>query len=56
MGLFDPVVGALAGGEAGSQGGLLQAVMQLVNDPKMCGLEGLIHTCQQGGLGALVNS
>jgi hypothetical protein len=34
MGLFDQVVGALAGGEAGSQGGLLQTVMQLVNDPK----------------------
>lgn len=56
MGLFDQVVGALAGGEAGSQGGLLQAAMQLVNDPKIGGLEGLIHTFQQGGLGEIVNS
>ena len=56
MGLFDQVVGALAGGEAGSQGGLLQAVMQLVNDPKIGGLEGLIITFQQGGLGEIVNS
>ena len=56
MGLFDQVVGALAGGEAGSQGGLLQAVMQLVNDPKIGGLEGLINTFQQGGLGEIVNS
>lgn len=56
MGLFDQVVGALAGGEAGSQGGLLQTVMQLVNDPKIGGLEGLVKTFQQGGLGEIVNS
>jgi len=56
MGLFDQVVGALAGGEAGNQGSLLQAAMQLVNDPKIGGLEGLINTFQQGGLGEIVNS
>lgn len=56
MGLFDQVAGALAGGEAGGQSGLLQAVMQLVNDPKIGGLQGLVQTFQQGGLGEIVNS
>lgn len=56
MGLFDQVVGVLAGGEAGGQGGLLQAVMQLINDPKIGGLQGLVQTFQQSGLGEIVNS
>lgn len=56
MGLFDQVVGVLAGGEAGGQGGLLQSVMQLINDPKIGGLEGLVQAFQQGGLGEIVNS
>ena len=56
MGLFDQVVGALAGGETGGQGGLLQTVMQLINDPKIGGLQGLVQTFQQGGLGEIVNS
>ena len=56
MGLFDQVVGALAGGETGGQGGLLQTVMQLINDPKIGGLQGLVQSFQQGGLGEIVNS
>lgn len=56
MGLFDQVVGALAGGESGAQGNLLQTVMQLVNNPQTGGLNGLIQSFQQGGLGEIVNS
>ncbi len=56
MGLFDQVAGALAGGEAGGQSGLLQTVMQLINDPKIGGLQGLVQSFQQGGLGEVVNS
>lgn len=56
MGLFDQVVGALAGGESASQGDLLQSVMQLINNPQTGGLQGLIQSFQQGGLGEIVNS
>ena len=56
MGLFDQIVGALAGGESGAQGNLLQTVMQLVNNPQTGGLNGLIQSFQQGGLGEIVNS
>jgi uncharacterized protein YidB (DUF937 family) len=56
MGLFDQVAGALAGGDAGGQGGLLPVVMQLINNPQTGGLAGLIQTFQQGGLGEIVNS
>lgn len=56
MGLFDQVVGALAGAESGGQGNLLQTVMQLVNNPQTGGLQGLIQSFQQGGLGDIVNS
>ncbi len=56
MNLLDQVVGALAGGESGSSGTLLQTVLQLVNNPQTGGLEGLIRSFQQGGLGDIVNS
>ncbi len=56
MSLLDQVVGALAGGESGGSGNLLQAVLQLVNNPQTGGLEGIIRSFQQGGLGELVNS
>jgi uncharacterized protein YidB (DUF937 family) len=56
MSLLDQVVGALAGGESGSGSNLLQAVLQLVNNPRTGGLEGLIRSFQQGGLGDIVNS
>jgi uncharacterized protein YidB (DUF937 family) len=56
MSLLDQVVGALAGGETGNSGNLLQAVLQLVTNPQTGGLEGIIRSFQQGGLGELVNS
>ena len=55
MSLLDQVVGALASGESGGSS-LLQTVLQLVNNPQTGGLEGLIRSFQQGGLGDIVNS
>ena len=56
MSLFDQVAGALAGGQSGGGSSLLATIMQLVNDPKHGGLQGLIQSFQQGGLGEIVNS
>ena len=56
MSLLDQVVGALAGGNSSGGGSLLQTVLQLVNNPQTGGLEGLIRSFQQGGLGDIVNS
>jgi len=56
MGLFDQVAGALAGSQSGGSGDLLAAIMQLVNDPKHGGLQGLVQSFQQGGLGEIVNT
>lgn len=56
MSLLDQVFGALAGGESGGGSNLLQTVLQLVNNPQTGGLEGLIRSFQQGGLGEIVNS
>lgn len=56
MGLFDQVAGALAGNQDSGSNALLEAVMQLVNNPQTGGLGGLVQSFQQGGLGELVNS
>ena len=56
MGLFDQVVGALAGGQSGGNAALLESVMQLINNPQTGGLAGLVQLFQQGGLGEIVNS
>ena len=56
MGLFDQVVGALAGGQSGGNAALLESVMQLINNPQTGGLAGLLQSFQQGGLGEIVNS
>jgi uncharacterized protein YidB (DUF937 family) len=56
MSLVDQALGALGGGQSGDNGALLQTVMQLVNNPQNGGLEGLIQSFQQGGLGEIVNS
>jgi uncharacterized protein YidB (DUF937 family) len=55
MGLFDSVVGALAGGQSGNGSQLLDVVMQLINS-QPGGLGGLVQRFQQGGLGEIVNS
>lgn len=55
MGLLDSVVGSLAAGNAQGGNGLLDVVMQLVNN-QPGGLAGLVQSFQQGGLGEVVNS
>lgn len=55
MGLLDSVVGSLTAGNAQGGNGLLDTVMQLIqNQPG--GLAGLVQSFQQGGLGEIVNS
>lgn len=56
MGLFDQVVGALAGSESGAGNALLESVLQLVNNPQTGGLGGLVESFRQGGLAEIVNS
>lgn len=56
MGLLDQMAGALAGGQSGGNNTMLETVLQLVNDPRHGGLEGLVRSFQQGGLGDIVNS
>lgn len=55
MGILDSVVGALAGGQGGGSNGLMDVVMQLINN-QPGGLGGLVQSFQQGGLGEIVNS
>lgn len=56
MGLFDQVVGALAGNQSGGGNALLETVLHLVNNPQTGGLGGLVQSFQQGGLAEIVNS
>lgn len=56
MGLFDQVVGALAGNPSGGGNALLETVLHLVNNPQTGGLGGLVQSFQQGGLAEIVNS
>jgi uncharacterized protein YidB (DUF937 family) len=56
MSLLDQALGALAGGQSGDNNALLQSTLQLVNNPQNGGLEGIIQSFQQGGLGEIVNS
>lgn len=56
MGLFDQVIGAMAGGQSGGNNALLETVMKMISDPQNGGLQGLIQSFQQGGLGDIVNS
>ena len=55
MGLLDSVVGSLTAGNTPGGTGLLEAVIQLIqNQPG--GLAGLVQSFQQGGLAEIVNS
>jgi uncharacterized protein YidB (DUF937 family) len=56
MGLFDQVVGAIAGGQAAGNNALLENLMQLINNPQTGGLAGLVKSFHKGGLGEIVNS
>lgn len=59
MGLFDNIVSAIGnqtGAASGTQGGLLDSVMGLMNDPQIGGLSGLVEKFSKGGLGEQVAS
>lgn len=62
MSLFDSLVGQVAGalnaggGNGGQVGGLMGVVTQLLTDPQHGGLQGLIQTFEQQGLGQVVAS
>lgn len=54
MGLLDSVLGSLTRG--GSANPLLDSVLSMVNDPAHGGLEGLVRSFQDRGLGGIVDS
>ncbi|MBS1197528.1 MAG: hypothetical protein H6R18_1313 [Proteobacteria bacterium] len=56
MGLFDQVASALGGGASEGGNSSLAMIMQLVNNPKIGGIGGLIGKLQQGGLSEVVGS
>lgn len=60
MGLFDAiagqVIGALNQGGTAQQGGLLEVVAGLINNPQTGGIQGLVKAFEQNGLGQVVGS
>lgn len=60
MGLFDTiagqVIGALNQGGTTQQGGLLEVVAGLINNPQTGGIQGLVKAFEQNGLGQVVGS
>lgn len=55
MSIFDAVK-QMAESEAGGDSGLMGHAMNLVNDPEIGGLQGLIDKFHSNGLGSVVNS
>jgi uncharacterized protein YidB (DUF937 family) len=56
MGLFDSLVGQVESAISGNQGGVMDAVTHLINNPETGGLQGLVKTLQDKGLGNEVAS
>lgn len=56
MGLFDQVAGALGGDSGEGENSSLSSIMELINNPNIGGLSGLIGKLQQGGLKEVVGS
>jgi uncharacterized protein YidB (DUF937 family) len=56
MGLFDSLVGQVESALSGNQGGVMDAVTHLINNPETGGLQGLVKTLQDNGLGNQVAS
>ncbi|QSA98328.1 YidB family protein [Methylococcus sp. EFPC2] len=60
MGLIDSIVGqvgdALSNTDNSNQGGLLEVVAGLINNPETGGLQGLINTFNEKGLGETIAS
>jgi uncharacterized protein YidB (DUF937 family) len=55
MGLLDQITGAL-GGQGSGAGGSLQSILELINNPQIGGLQGLIQKFHDGGAGEVVKS
>lgn len=57
MGLFDAVAGQLLGGSgAAGSTGLIEAIGGLINNPATGGIQGLVSTFEQHGLGGVMQS
>ncbi len=60
MGLFDSIAGEVAGALSKSSGGthgpMLDAVLALINDPRVGGVQGLVQAFERNGLGGVVAS
>ena len=58
MGFFDDLVGKVAGAVKGSQGqgGLVEGVMGLLTNKETGGLDGLMQSFNQQGLGDIISS
>ena len=61
MGLFDAIAGQVSNalgntGAGGGQGGLMDIVSGLINNPQTGGIQGLIKSFQEKGLGDAVSS
>lgn len=59
MGIFDDLVGKVVGavkGSQGQQGGLVEGVMGLLTNKETGGLDGLMQTFKQKGLGDVISS
>jgi len=60
MGLLDSIVGQVAGalnqGGNAQAGGLMEIVSGLINNPQTGGLQGLIQSFEQNGLGGVIGS
>jgi uncharacterized protein YidB (DUF937 family) len=56
MGLFDSLVGQVESAISGNQGGVMDAVTHLINNPETGGLQGLVKTLQDKGSGNEVAS
>lgn len=56
MGLLDIAKDALKGGEAGAKNPLMEAIMQMLANPKTGGLQELAKSFQDSGLGQQISS
>lgn len=56
MGLLDIVKGAMESGDKGGQNPLMDIVMQMISNPNTGGLQGLLKSFQNSGLGEQVAS
>ena len=56
MGLLDQLTGALSGGATEGESSPFASILELVNNPKIGGISGLVEKFQQGGLSEIVNS